>query len=126
MGLKGLPAYFQQIMSTEVLNGLVMNIYEVYLEDVIVFAPTEDLLYERLRLVLERFREKGMTLSPSKCTVCVPSVEYCGHILDKDGIHFEKSNLDSILNFRNIRDSAGAGSIPRTCQLVQRPCGGPF
>jgi len=46
MGLKGFPAYFQQIMSTEVLNGLVMNIYEVYLEDVIVFAPTGDLLYE--------------------------------------------------------------------------------
>jgi len=32
MGLKGSPAYFQQIMSTEVLNGLVMNICEVYLD----------------------------------------------------------------------------------------------
>ena len=100
MGLKGSPAYFQQIMTTEVLNGLVMNICEVYLDDVIVYAPTEELLLERLRLVLERFREKGMTLNPQKCTMCVHEVEYCGHLLDKDGIHFERSKLDSILHFK--------------------------
>ena len=100
MGLKGSPAYFQQIMSTEILNGLVMNICEVYLDDVIIYAPTEELLLERLKLVLERFREKGMTLNPQKCTMCVPEVEYCGHLLDKDGIHFERSKLDSILNFK--------------------------
>ena len=32
--------------------------------------------------------------------MCVPEVEYCGHLLDKDGIHFERSKLDSILNFK--------------------------
>ena len=41
-----------------------------------------------------------MTLNPQKCTMCVPEVEYCGHLLDKDGIHFERSKLDSILNFK--------------------------
>jgi hypothetical protein len=40
------------------MDGLVMTIREVYLDDVIVYAPTEELLLERLRLVLERFREK--------------------------------------------------------------------
>ena len=75
MGLKGAPAYFQQIMATEVLNGLVMNICEVYLDDVIIHAPTEELLLERVRLVLERFREKGMTFNPQKCTMFVSEVE---------------------------------------------------
>ena len=55
MGLKGAPAYFQQIMATEVLNGLIMEICEVYLDDVIIFAPTEELLLERVRTVLQRF-----------------------------------------------------------------------
>jgi hypothetical protein len=40
MGLKGAPAYFQSVMATEVLGGLVMNICEIYLDDVIVFADT--------------------------------------------------------------------------------------
>jgi hypothetical protein len=100
MGLKGAPAYFQQIMATEVLGGLVMDICEVYLDDVIVFAPTEEILLERVRIVLERFREKGMTLNPEKCTMCVSQVEYCGHLLDETGIHFERSKIDSILDFK--------------------------
>jgi hypothetical protein len=31
------------------LNGLTMEIYEVYLDDVIIFAPTEEILLERVR-----------------------------------------------------------------------------
>ena len=30
----------------------------------------------------------------------VSEVEYCGHLLDKEGIHFERSKLDSILDFK--------------------------
>ena len=100
MGLKGAPAYFQQIMATEVLNGLIMDICEVYLDDVIIFAPIEEILLERVRIVLERFREKGLTLNPEKCTMCVSQVEYCGHLLDETGIHFERSKIDSILDFK--------------------------
>ena len=100
MGLKGSPAYFQQIMATEVLNGLVMNICEVYLDDVIVYALTEERTSQRVRQVLERFKEKGLTLNPEKCTMLVSQVEYCGHLLDESGIHFERSKIDSILDFK--------------------------
>jgi len=27
------------------------------------------------------------------------SVEYCGHLLDGEGIHFVRSKLDSVVNF---------------------------
>ena len=77
-----------------------MNICEVYLDDVIVHAPTEELLLERVQQVLERFRDRGLTLNPQKCTMFVSEVEYCGHLLDKEGIHFERSKLDSILDFK--------------------------
>jgi len=84
-------------MATE---GLMMDICEVYLDDVIIHAPTEELLLQRLRMVLERFQEKGMTLNPQKCSLFVPKVEYCGHLLDEEGIHFERSKIDSILDFK--------------------------
>jgi hypothetical protein len=100
MGLKGSPPYFQQIMATEVLVGLEGEICEIYLDDVIVFAESAAMLLDRLRLVFDRFREKNMTLSPSKCILFVNSVEYCGHLLDKDGIHFEQSKIDGVLNFK--------------------------
>ena len=42
MGLKGAPAYFQQMMVTIVLVGIYMLICEVYMDDIIVHAKTED------------------------------------------------------------------------------------
>ena len=99
MGLKGAPAYFQGAMATEVLNGLIMNICELYLDDVIVYADTAQELESRLRRCFERFRLKGITLNPSKCKLFVPSVEYCGHLIDKEALHFTRSKLDSVTDF---------------------------
>ena len=87
-------------MATEVLNGLIMDICEVYLDYVIIHAPTQELLLERVKMVLGRFQEKGMTLNPQKCEMFVSKVEYCGHLLDEEGIHFERSKIDSILDFK--------------------------
>ena len=53
MGLKGAPAYFQSTMSTEVLGGLIMNICEIYLDDVIVFAESALDVVGRLRQCFE-------------------------------------------------------------------------
>ncbi len=100
MSLKGSPAYLQQIMATEVLNGLVMNICEVYLDDVIVYARTEEELLSNVRQVLERFREKGSTLNPQKCTMFVSEVEYCGHLLDESGIYFERSSASILRHLK--------------------------
>merc|ERR1712000_504291 len=38
MGLKGAPSYFQRGMVREVLHGLVYNILEVYLDDILIYA----------------------------------------------------------------------------------------
>ena len=99
MGLKGAPAYFQSAMSTEVLGGLVMNICEIYLDDVIVFADTQLSLVQRLRQCFERFKERGISLNPSKCKLGVTSVEYCGHLIDKDGLHFTQPKLETVADF---------------------------
>jgi hypothetical protein len=99
MGLKGSPSYFQSLLSTEVLGGLIMNICEIYLDDVIVFADNAHGLAARLRRCFERFREKGITLNPSKCKLFVPSVEYCGHLIDKEGLHFLPSKLEGVSSF---------------------------
>ena len=48
MGLKGAPAYFQRIMATVVLAGLIYKICEIYLDDVIVYATSVDELIDNL------------------------------------------------------------------------------
>ncbi len=57
MGLKGAPSYFQRVMATVVLGGLIMSICELYIDDLLIYADSEEQLLERLELVLNRFRE---------------------------------------------------------------------
>ena len=58
-GPKQAPSYFQQIMSTVVLAGLLYSICEMYIDDYNVFGKNIDGIIHRLRLrlVFERFRK---------------------------------------------------------------------
>ena len=99
MGLAGAPSYFQRVMSTEVLAGLHAIICFLYLDDLIVTGKSEEEYLANMRRIFLRLREKGITLNPEKCVLGAEEVEYVGHTLNKDGLHFERSKLDSILTW---------------------------
>ena len=99
MGLAGAPSYFQRVMCTEVLAGLHAIICFLYLDDLIVTGRTEDEYINNMRRIFHRLREKNLTLNPAKCVLGAAEVEYVGHIINSSGIHFERSKLDSILEW---------------------------
>ena len=97
MGLKGAPSYFQRVMSTHVLGGLINVICELYLDDLIIFGTTEEEFLRHLELVLERLKKFSLTLNPEKCVIGKDSVEYVGHTINHEGIHFSRQKLDGII-----------------------------
>jgi hypothetical protein len=97
MGLKGAPSYFQRVMSTHVLGGLINVICELYLDDLIIFGTTEDEFLRHLELVLERLKKFSLTLNPEKCIIGKDSVEYVGHTINQNGIHFSREKLDGVV-----------------------------
>ena len=98
MGLTGAPSYFQRVMMTTVLGDILTKCVEVYLDDFIVFGATEDEFLANLEAVLLRCEKAGITLNPSKCRFGMSCVEYVGHTIDKDGLHFSREKLDSVLD----------------------------
>jgi len=64
-----------------------------------VHASNDEEYMERLRQVFLRFREHKISLNPSKCNLGLTQVEYVGHTIDKNGLHFTRDKLDSVLNF---------------------------
>ena len=99
MGLTGAGSFFQNSLATQVLQGLLQTGVELYLDDCMVHASTIDEFLERLRLVFHRFQQSDITLNPAKCSLGLTSVEYVGHTIDKDGLHFTRSKIDSVLKF---------------------------
>jgi hypothetical protein len=99
MGLTGACSYFQKSLVTQVLKGLMHDGCELFLDDCMIHAPTLDIFLKRLRLVFQRFSDCGITLNPAKCKIGLSQVEYVGHTINKDGLHFTRDKLDSVLNF---------------------------
>lgn len=97
MGLKGAPAYFQEAIAGTVLGGLIHNICELYIDDCIIWADSEEQLEERLRAVFERFRQHNIAVHPDKAVLGVTEIEYVGYVLSQTGLHFSREKINSAI-----------------------------
>jgi cleavage and polyadenylation specificity factor subunit 1 len=97
MGLLGAASYFQRMLATIVLIGLIYTICELYIDDILVFAQCQKSYIERLRLVFERLKKHNITLNPDKCKFGLSSVVYVGHQIDATGLSFSSEKLDDVL-----------------------------
>jgi len=93
MGLSGAPSYFQQQLSTTVLAGLIYDILELYIDDIVVHAQTEEDYLSRLRTVFQRLREFNVTLNSSKCQFGLEQIEFLGHVIDHHGLTMSTRSL---------------------------------
>ena len=66
MGLKGAPSYFQAKMANVVLQGLIYQICDIYIDDIIIYGTSEEEFVTNFETVLQRLREYNITLNPKK------------------------------------------------------------
>ena len=99
MGLKGAGQYFQRVMSSTVLNGLVNRICELYIDDVLISGETEDEYLTNVRSVFQRLKDFNVVIHPKKAKLGLSTLEYVGHTVDKEGLHFSEEKRLEILNF---------------------------
>ena len=95
-GATNTPATFQRMMET-CLGDLHLNWCLIYLDDIIVFAKTQEEAITRLGTVLQKLREVGLKLKPSKCKLFKTSLLYLGHIVSEDGIRTDPKKTETIL-----------------------------
>ncbi|XP_073423720.1 uncharacterized protein [Dendrobates tinctorius] len=58
----------------------------VYLEDIIVFAPSFEGQLQRLEHVLSRLQQHWLKVKPQKCHVFRTQIEYLGHVVSAEGV----------------------------------------
>ena len=103
MGLKGAPSWFQQQIETKVLGGLIHNICELYIDDIIIYANTYEEFLQNFEAVLKRLKEYNITISPKKCKLLMTEIEYVGYVIDTTGIRFSPEKKEKALNFPTPR-----------------------
>ena len=91
------PSYFQEMMTTVVLNGHIYTKCEMYLDDCIVFARGHDEFLERLERVFRCFLCFGLSLKANKCRFGTKQIDYVGRQISSQGISMSKEKIESVL-----------------------------
>ena len=100
-GISSAPEIFQRMMS-QMLSGLPGTV--CMMDDVLVFGETQEEHDERLRTVLKRIQDSGMTLNPEKCEFSRNRVKFLGHVLDGTGIHPDPDKIQGIAETATPKD----------------------
>lgn len=76
----------------------------IYIDDIVVHAPTKALHDQRLRKVLDRLREFNVILNREKCKFGVNEIQFNGHILSDAGIKPIHNKIEAVQKFRAPAD----------------------
>ena len=97
-GLTNAPATFQRLMEC-VLTGLSGEQCLIYLDDIIIFSSSFADHLNRLTSVLQRLRQAGLKIKPSKCQFMRPQVTYLVHIISAQGVSPDPSKLQAVADY---------------------------
>jgi hypothetical protein len=101
------------------LKRLIGKGVDVFVDDVVVHAPTFELLLERLDETLKCLQEAGLTANVKKCKLFKNDVQLLGHIVSADGFRPVQSKCEAIQKWpvptskRKLREFLGTASYYR-------------
>ena len=105
-GLNNAPATFHRIVQRILGNLLNHGVYS-YLDDVILYAKTQEEHDTLLREVFTRLKDHNVKLKRTKCMFSQPNVEFLGHIINNDQVRPIPSKVKSVLDFpdpKNVKE----------------------
>ena len=117
-GLSNAPATFCRLMH-RVLRDHLWRIYLCYLDDVIVYATSQQELLEMLHTILSCLHSVGLKVKPSKCSRFKDRISFLGHMVSAQGIDPQKEKIKSIQDWpvpkcvRDVRAFFGLASYYR-------------
>ena len=71
----------------------------VFQDDISISGKTRSEHNNRLEAVLSKLQNSGLKVKVEKCKFLKNSIEYLGHLLNKNGIHSTEKHIEAIKNF---------------------------
>ena len=87
------------MMASIIFLGLIYQICEVYLDDIIVYGNGFDQFCERLEILFQRLENKNISLKAAKLKLNVQIVKYVGRQISKEGITMSSKKIRGVADF---------------------------
>ena len=107
-GLTNAPATFQRLMES-CMGDLHLSYCLLYLDDIVIYSKTYEDHLVRLEAVLQKLKDAGLKLSPSKCNFLQKKIKYLGHMISEQGISVDPEKVSCVK----------AWPLPKTVSEVQ-------
>ncbi len=92
-GIKSAPEHFQKKMQ-QILEGQEGQLSII--DDVLVHGKTKHEHDTRLRSVMKKFNNVGVTLNPEKCEFAKKKVKFAGYLVSEKGIEIDPEKLEAV------------------------------
>jgi transposase InsO family protein len=94
-GLTNAPATFQRLMNK--LFGKMYDDFLVsYLDDILIFSDTLEEHKRHVDAVLKVLEEHKLYVKPSKCKWAMAEVEFCGHVIGRNGMSIAPDKIAAV------------------------------
>ena len=117
-GLTSLPEIFSKRMD-QVVNKLGVA---KSMDDFLVFGSTFEEYMGRLRALLKKFEEEGLTLNSEKCVFNAKEVEFLGHVITSTGIKPVNQKLEALTGFPQPSNITELRSFLGMAQQMSKFC----
>ena len=116
-GITSAPELYQHIIQ-QILQGF-DGAYNIS-DDIIVHGRSVEEHDARLNKVMERLREKDLTLNSDKCQFRISKIEFMGHVLSEKGVAPTKEKVKAVLKAREPATVSEVRSFLRLVNFCSR------
>jgi Reverse transcriptase (RNA-dependent DNA polymerase) len=101
-GMCNSPATFQAMMDSSFSDLIEGRKVIVYMDDILIFAKSQEELQKRTKQVLQRLREHDLFLKPKKCEFNKSTMEYLRLIIQEGKLSMDPVKLSGIRDWPTL------------------------
>ncbi|GKC54774.1 putative reverse transcriptase domain-containing protein [Tanacetum coccineum] len=116
-GLTNTHAVFMDLMN-RVCKPYLDKFIIVFIDDILVSSKDEEEHGKHLRIILELLKKERLYAKFSKCDFWLDSIQFLGHVIDRNGVHVDPAKIKSIKNWAaptmptKVRQFLGLAALP--------------
>ncbi|GJX09492.1 putative reverse transcriptase domain-containing protein [Tanacetum coccineum] len=93
-GLTNAPAMFMDLM-----NRVCKPYLDKFIDDILVHSKDEEEHEKHLKIILELLKNERLYAKFSKCDFWLDSVQFLGHVIDRNDVHVDPAKIEAIKNW---------------------------
>ncbi|GJY28199.1 putative reverse transcriptase domain-containing protein [Tanacetum coccineum] len=71
----------------------------VFIDDILIYSKTKGEHSEHLKIILDLLKKEKLYAKFSKCDFWLESVQFLGHVINKEGIHVDPAKIEAVKNW---------------------------